>query len=142
MGKLLTQPHGSTDRESTYLISSKDGKSLLCSCNVMHLPALVSKLAFSCTDRSKKVRDPTLYAEGTECLQASQCTLLLPEVSRGFAVPSFCFCLDLSSFLLFSSFLSINRPSFRRLGCAKHLPGPGLYEGDLKRCGIPSESGI
>lgn len=47
------------------------------------LPALVSKYAFSCTHRSKKVRDPELRAAGTECLQASQCTLLLPEVSRG-----------------------------------------------------------
>lgn len=40
-----------------------------------------SKLALSCAHRSKKVREPTLHAAGTECLQASRCTLLLPEVS-------------------------------------------------------------
>lgn len=43
-------------------------------------PILLSKLAFS-PNRSKKVRDPKLHAEGTEYLQASQCTLVLPEVS-------------------------------------------------------------
>ncbi|XP_063106689.1 acylglycerol kinase, mitochondrial isoform X5 [Cavia porcellus] len=35
------------------------------------------------TCRSRKVRDPELHAEGTECLQASRCSLLLPEGSRG-----------------------------------------------------------
>lgn len=39
------------------------------------------KLAFSCAHRSRKVRNPKLHAEGTECLQASRCTLLVPEVS-------------------------------------------------------------
>ncbi|KAF6085301.1 acylglycerol kinase [Phyllostomus discolor] len=32
---------------------------------------------------SKKVRDPKLRAKGTECLQASQCALLLPEGTGG-----------------------------------------------------------
>ncbi|XP_036904951.1 acylglycerol kinase, mitochondrial isoform X2 [Sturnira hondurensis] len=32
---------------------------------------------------SKKVRDPKLRAEGTECFQASQCALLLPEGTGG-----------------------------------------------------------
>jgi len=49
----------------------------------MQLPALVSKRAFSYTDRSRKVRDPKLRVAGTECLQASQCTLLLPEGTGG-----------------------------------------------------------
>ena len=61
-------------------------QNLLCSCNGTQLLALVSELAFSCTNRSKKVRDPRLRAEGTECLPASRCALLLPEV-RGSAVP-------------------------------------------------------
>ncbi|OWK06415.1 AGK [Cervus elaphus hippelaphus] len=49
----------------------------------VQLPALVSKVAFSCTNRSKKVSDPKLHVEGTECLQASRCTLLLPEGTGG-----------------------------------------------------------
>lgn len=50
--------------------------------NICIEPDTVSKGDFITTG-SKKVRDPTLYAEGTECLQASQCTLLLPEGTAG-----------------------------------------------------------
>nr|XP_025147459.1 acylglycerol kinase, mitochondrial isoform X3 [Bubalus bubalis] len=50
--------------------------------NICMEPNTVSKGDFISIG-SKKVRDPKLHVEGTECLQASRCTLLLPEVSRG-----------------------------------------------------------
>lgn len=73
LGKLRDPP-------GTHLIASETGRTR---------PALAAqqrpapKPAFSHTNRSKKVRDPELHAEGTECLQASRCALLLPEVSMG-----------------------------------------------------------
>nr|KAF6417784.1 acylglycerol kinase [Rousettus aegyptiacus] len=50
--------------------------------NICIEPATVSKGDFIIIG-SKKVRDPELHAEGTECLQASQCALLLPEGTGG-----------------------------------------------------------
>nr|XP_060485120.1 acylglycerol kinase, mitochondrial [Panthera onca] len=50
--------------------------------NICIEPDTVSKGDFI-TIGSKKVRDPRLRAAGTECLQASQCTLLLPEGTGG-----------------------------------------------------------
>ncbi|KAF6275788.1 acylglycerol kinase [Rhinolophus ferrumequinum] len=50
--------------------------------NICIEPDTVSKGDFVIIG-SKKVRDPTLHAAGTECLQASQCTLLLPEGTGG-----------------------------------------------------------
>lgn len=104
--ELFTEPHGSRHHESMYLTLPKDVQNSLCPGSRMQLPALVSKVAFSFTDRSKKVRDPKLHVEGTECLQASRCTLLLPEVSRGERPHSF------GSFPLWSSFLFFLPPSY------------------------------
>lgn len=84
MGKLFTKSHGSAWHESICLSSTKELATLLGSRAVA---GLVSEHAFSCTDRSRKVRDPGLRAAGTECLQASQCSLLLPEVSRAACLP-------------------------------------------------------
>ncbi|XP_076966034.1 acylglycerol kinase, mitochondrial [Callospermophilus lateralis] len=50
--------------------------------NICIEPDTVSKGDFI-TIGSKKVRDPKLRADGTECLQASRCTLLLPEGTEG-----------------------------------------------------------
>ncbi|XP_062955985.1 acylglycerol kinase, mitochondrial isoform X5 [Cynocephalus volans] len=50
--------------------------------NICIEPDTVSKGDFI-TVGSRKVRDPKLHADGTECLQASQCTLLLPEGTGG-----------------------------------------------------------
>uniref|UniRef100_A0A4W2HCD1 Acylglycerol kinase, mitochondrial n=1 Tax=Bos indicus x Bos taurus TaxID=30522 RepID=A0A4W2HCD1_BOBOX len=50
--------------------------------NICMEPNTVSKGDFI-TIGSKKVRDPKLHVEGTECLQASRCTLLLPEGTGG-----------------------------------------------------------
>lgn len=50
--------------------------------NICIEPDNVSKGDFI-TIGSKKVRDPKLCADGTECLQASRCTLLLPEGTGG-----------------------------------------------------------
>ncbi|KAL6030179.1 hypothetical protein STEG23_030432, partial [Scotinomys teguina] len=50
--------------------------------NICIEPDTVSKGDFI-TIGSKKVRDPGLRAAGTECLQASHCTLLLPEGTEG-----------------------------------------------------------
>lgn len=50
--------------------------------NICIEPDTVSKGDFI-TIGSRKVRDPGLRAAGTECLQASQCTLLLPEGTGG-----------------------------------------------------------
>ncbi|XP_073917915.1 acylglycerol kinase, mitochondrial isoform X2 [Castor canadensis] len=50
--------------------------------NICIEPDTVSKGDFI-TIGSKKVRDPKLRADGTECLQASRCTLLLPEGMGG-----------------------------------------------------------
>ncbi|XP_073755402.1 acylglycerol kinase, mitochondrial isoform X2 [Callorhinus ursinus] len=50
--------------------------------NICIEPDTVSKGDFI-TIGSKKVRDPELRVAGTECLQASQCTLLLPEGTGG-----------------------------------------------------------
>lgn len=50
--------------------------------NICIEPDSVSKGDFI-TIGSKKVQDPKLHAEGTECLQASQCTLVLPEGTGG-----------------------------------------------------------
>lgn len=85
MGKLFTKSHGSASwHESICLSSTKELATLLGSRAVA---GLASEHAFSCTDRSRKVRDPGLRAAGTECLQASQCTLLLPEVSGAARLP-------------------------------------------------------
>ncbi|XP_058153474.1 acylglycerol kinase, mitochondrial isoform X3 [Dasypus novemcinctus] len=51
--------------------------------NICIEPDTVSKGDFIAIG-SKKVRDPKLCLHGTECLQASKCTLLLPEGTRGF----------------------------------------------------------
>ncbi|XP_033049863.1 acylglycerol kinase, mitochondrial isoform X1 [Trachypithecus francoisi] len=48
--------------------------------NICIEPDTISKGDFI-TIGSRKVRNPKLHAEGTECLQASRCTLLVPEVS-------------------------------------------------------------
>ena len=119
-------------------------KNLLCSGSQTQLP--VPKCAFSCTDRSKKVRDPRLRAAGTECLQASQCTLLLPEVSGGGGLRSH------SSGLSRSICLSSARPARGRLARAEStLPGSGrpgeprappACDGDRDRgarCGLPAD---
>ncbi|XP_077004030.1 acylglycerol kinase, mitochondrial isoform X2 [Tamandua tetradactyla] len=50
--------------------------------NICIEPNTVSKGDFI-TIGSKKVRDPNLCLHGTECLQASKCTLLLPEGTGG-----------------------------------------------------------
>ncbi|XP_033288212.1 acylglycerol kinase, mitochondrial isoform X7 [Orcinus orca] len=50
--------------------------------NICMEPNTVSKGDFI-TIGSKKVRDPKVRADGTECLQASRCTLLLPEGTGG-----------------------------------------------------------
>ncbi|CAO2603280.1 Acylglycerol kinase, mitochondrial [Lemmus lemmus] len=50
--------------------------------NICIEPDTVSKGDFI-TIGSKKVRDPDLRSAGTECLQASHCTLLLPEGTEG-----------------------------------------------------------
>lgn len=50
--------------------------------NICMEPNTVSKGDFI-TIGSKKVRDPKLHVEGTECLQASRCTLLLLEGTGG-----------------------------------------------------------
>ncbi|EPY80700.1 acylglycerol kinase, mitochondrial [Camelus ferus] len=50
--------------------------------NICMEPNTVSKGDFI-TVGSKKVRDPRLHADGTECLRASRCTLLLPEGTGG-----------------------------------------------------------
>uniref|UniRef100_A0A8C2RTN9 Acylglycerol kinase, mitochondrial n=1 Tax=Capra hircus TaxID=9925 RepID=A0A8C2RTN9_CAPHI len=50
--------------------------------NICMEPNTISKGDFI-TIGSKKVRDPKLHVEGTECLQASRCTLLLPEGTGG-----------------------------------------------------------
>ncbi|XP_074223007.1 acylglycerol kinase, mitochondrial isoform X2 [Camelus bactrianus] len=50
--------------------------------NICMEPNTVSKGDFI-TVGSKKVRDPRLRADGTECLRASRCTLLLPEGTGG-----------------------------------------------------------
>ncbi|XP_045421325.1 acylglycerol kinase, mitochondrial isoform X2 [Lemur catta] len=50
--------------------------------NICIEPDAVSKGDFI-TIGSRKVRDPKLHAEGTTCLQASQCALLLPEGTGG-----------------------------------------------------------
>ncbi|XP_046290149.1 acylglycerol kinase, mitochondrial isoform X3 [Marmota monax] len=50
--------------------------------NICIEPDTVSKGDFISIG-SKKVRDPKLRADGTECLQASRCTLLLPEGTEG-----------------------------------------------------------
>uniref|UniRef100_A0A8C3WYG1 Acylglycerol kinase, mitochondrial n=1 Tax=Catagonus wagneri TaxID=51154 RepID=A0A8C3WYG1_9CETA len=51
--------------------------------NICMEPSTISKGDFI-TLGSKKVRDPRLRADGTECLPASCCTLLLPEGTGGF----------------------------------------------------------
>lgn len=50
--------------------------------NICIEPDTVSKGDFIIIG-SKKVREPALHADGTEYLQASQCTLLLPEGTEG-----------------------------------------------------------
>lgn len=50
--------------------------------NICIEPDTVSKGDFI-TVGSRKLRDPQLRADGTECLQASQCSLLLPEGTGG-----------------------------------------------------------
>lgn len=50
--------------------------------NICIEPDTVSKGDFIIIG-SKKVRDPGLRAAGTECLQASHCTLVLPEGTEG-----------------------------------------------------------
>ncbi|KAB0404157.1 hypothetical protein E2I00_018889 [Balaenoptera physalus] len=50
--------------------------------NICMEPNTVSKGDFISIG-SKKVRDPKVRADGTECLQASRCTLLLPEGAGG-----------------------------------------------------------
>ncbi|XP_023568524.1 acylglycerol kinase, mitochondrial [Octodon degus] len=50
--------------------------------NICIEPDTVSKGDFIIIG-SRKVRDPQLRTEGTECLQASRCSLLLPEGSQG-----------------------------------------------------------
>lgn len=50
--------------------------------NICIEPDTVSKGDFIIIG-SKKIRDPALHADGTECLQASRCTLLLPEGTEG-----------------------------------------------------------
>ncbi|XP_041910507.1 acylglycerol kinase, mitochondrial-like [Arvicola amphibius] len=50
--------------------------------NICIEPDTASKGDFI-TIESKKVRDPDLRTAGTECLQASHCTLLLPEGTEG-----------------------------------------------------------
>uniref|UniRef100_A0A8D0JQ69 Acylglycerol kinase, mitochondrial n=1 Tax=Sus scrofa TaxID=9823 RepID=A0A8D0JQ69_PIG len=51
--------------------------------NICMEPNTISKGDFIMLG-SKKVRDPRLRAEGTECLPASRCALLLPEGTGGF----------------------------------------------------------
>ncbi|XP_021791046.1 acylglycerol kinase, mitochondrial isoform X2 [Papio anubis] len=50
--------------------------------NICIEPDTISKGDFI-TIGSRKVRNPKLHAEGTECLQASRCTLLVPEGAGG-----------------------------------------------------------
>ena len=93
----------------------------------MPWPALVSKFAFS-SNRSKKVRDPKLRAEGTECLRASQCTLLLPEVS-GWGCLAFLGSFLVSSFLFPPSSL-VTDPHLGTLGVLSTLPASGSEQAD------------
>lgn len=142
MGKFFAEPRGSSCHEPS--VHSQQ-KNLLCSGSQTQLP--VPKCAFSCTDRSKKVRDPRLRATGTECLQASQCTLLLPEVSGGGGLRSH------SSGLSWPICLSSARPARGRLAWAEStLPGSGrpgeprappACVGDRDRgAGFPQTSGV
>ncbi|XP_062043588.1 acylglycerol kinase, mitochondrial isoform X4 [Lepus europaeus] len=66
-----------TTRNSQLDLTSKDDFM-----NICVEPDTVSKGDFISIG-SKKVRDPRLHADGTECLQASQCTLHLPEGTGG-----------------------------------------------------------
>ncbi|XP_051691097.1 acylglycerol kinase, mitochondrial isoform X1 [Oryctolagus cuniculus] len=66
-----------TTRNSQLDLTSKDDFM-----NICVEPDTVSKGDFISIG-SKKVRDPRLHADGTECLQASQCSLHLPEGTGG-----------------------------------------------------------
>lgn len=127
-----------------YLILPKDMQNLLCSGSWMQLPALVSKVAFSCTNRSKKVRNPELRVEGTECLQASRCMLLLPEVSRGELPHSWGSSPLWSSFLLFFSLFPINRPFLKYLTHAECCARLWVILRETRKDGrkAPSESQV
>lgn len=115
-GKNYRIPRYPMDKSFT---SSKNRRNLLRSCSLRQSPVLVSKLAFS-PNRSKKVQDPKLRPEGTECLQASQCTLVLPEVS-GLAGHSS------------QLFLPLGFPSpLGTWDVLSTLPGSASYKGDLE----------